>query len=59
MAKLRPDGLGIDTATIVDRVVTEKDHFFHEGSYLVKRKGLYYLVYADVSAAVPPAWAIP
>lgn len=54
MARLLPDRMGIDTSSIVDDVLTEKDHFFHEGSYLVKRNGLYYLVYADVSRGGAP-----
>ncbi len=54
MAKLKPNRTEIDTTTIVDGIVTEKDHFFHEGSYMVKRDGLYYLVYADVSRGGAP-----
>ena len=54
MAKLKPNMLEIDTATIRDGVVTERDHFFHEGAYLIKRNGIYYLVYADVSRAGQP-----
>ncbi len=42
MAKLKPNMTEIDTATIVDNVVTEKEHFFHEGGYVVKRNGIYY-----------------
>lgn len=54
MAKLKPNMMEIDSTTIVDNVVTEKDHFFHEGSYMVKRNGIYYLVYADVSRGGAP-----
>jgi len=49
MAKMKPNMMEIDSSTIVKNVVTQKDHFFHEGSYMIKRNDLYYLVYADVS----------
>lgn len=49
IAKLKPNMTEIDTTTIVDNLVTEKEHFFHEGGYMVKRNGIYYFVYADMS----------
>lgn len=49
IAKLKPNMAEIDTTTIVDNLVTEKEHFFHEGGYMVKRKGIYYFVYANMS----------
>ena len=49
IAKLKPNMTEIDTTTIVENLVTEKEHFFHEGGYMVKRKGIYYFVYADMS----------
>lgn len=54
MAKLKSNRTEIDTASIVDNVVSEKDHFFHEGAYMIKRNGLYYMVYADVSRGGAP-----
>ncbi len=48
IAKLKPNMTEIDTTTIVDNLVTEKNHFFHEGGYMVKRNGIYYFVYAHV-----------
>lgn len=48
-AKLNPDMMTIDKSTIVEGIVTEKDHHFHEGSFVFKRKGWYYYVFADVS----------
>lgn len=48
IAKLKPNMTEIDTTTIVENLVTEKDHFFHEGSYMVKRNGIYYFVYAHM-----------
>jgi arabinoxylan arabinofuranohydrolase len=49
MAKLKPNMTEIDTLTIVDNVVGQEKHFFHEGSYMIKHNGLYYLIYADIS----------
>lgn len=49
IAKLKPNMTEIDTTSIVDNLVTEKEHFFHEGGYMVKRKGIYYFVYANMS----------
>ncbi len=54
MARLNPDGRTLDLSTIQDSVLTESEHFFHEGAYLVKRDSLYYLVYADLSRADKP-----
>jgi arabinoxylan arabinofuranohydrolase len=49
IAKLNPNMTEIDTSSIVENVITEKEHYFHEGNYLVKRKGIYYMVYANMS----------
>lgn len=49
MAKLKPNMIEIDTLTIVDNVVNQEEHYFHEGSYMIKHNGLYYLIYADIS----------
>jgi len=46
MAKLKPNMTEIDSTSIVDSVITAKTHRFHEGNYMIKRKGIYYLVYA-------------
>lgn len=48
IAKLKPNMTEIDTTTIVDKLLTEKEHHFHEGGYMVKRKGIYYFVYAHM-----------
>jgi hypothetical protein len=48
IAKLKPDMTEIDTTTIVDNLVTEKEHFFHEGGYMVKRNGIYYFIYSHI-----------
>jgi hypothetical protein len=54
MAKLKPNMMEIDPASIKDSVLTEKEHYFHEGGYLVKRKGIYYFVYAHMGRANRP-----
>lgn len=54
IAKLKSNHIEIDKASIVDNAVTEKDHFFHEGAFMVKRKGIYYLIYTDVSRGGAP-----
>jgi hypothetical protein len=54
MARLRPNMTEIDAATIRDSVLTEKEHFFHEGGYMVKRKGIYYFIYAHVGRGNRP-----
>ena len=54
MARLRPGMKEIDPATIRDSIVTEAEHFFHEGGYLVKRNGTYYFIYAHMGRAGRP-----
>ena len=48
IARLKPNMMEIDPSTIKDGVVTEAKHFFHEGSQMVKRNGIYYFVYAHI-----------
>ena len=54
VAKLKSNMMEIDPATIHDNVVTEKEHFFHEGGYMVKHKGIYYLVYTHMGRGGRP-----
>lgn len=54
MAKMNPDMRSIDLSTLKDSVLNEPDHFFHEGAFMTKRNGIYYLVYADISRADMP-----
>ncbi|MHB8335996.1 MAG: family 43 glycosylhydrolase [Ignavibacteriaceae bacterium] len=54
VAKLKPDMTEIDPSTIKDSVVTEKEHYFHEGGYMIKRNGIYYFIYADMQRANMP-----
>jgi beta-xylosidase len=48
-AKLNKDMKTIDASSIKDGLVTEKEHHFHEGSWVFKRNGLYYFVYTSLS----------
>lgn len=47
--KLKENMREIVESSVVRGLITEKDHFFHEGSSMRKRNGIYYLVFADVS----------
>jgi arabinoxylan arabinofuranohydrolase len=49
MAKLQPDMKALQPETVRDSILTEGDHHFHEGAFMAKINGLYYLVYADIS----------
>ena len=48
-AKLNDDMVSLDMSSLHEGVVTEREHYFHEGSFVFKRNGWYYYVYADVS----------
>ncbi len=54
MAKLDSSMRAIDLSSLKTDVLTEGEHFFHEGAFLFKRAGVYYLVYADISRADMP-----
>ena len=54
IAKLKPNMTEIDTSTIISDLVTEKEHYFHEGGYMVKRNGIYYFIYAHMGRANRP-----
>ena len=49
MAKLNKDMRTLDAESIRDNILTEKEHHFHEGAYMTKHNGLYYIVFADNS----------
>ena len=51
--KLNPDMISFDPDTIVDDLVTEEEHYFHEGSSMRKIKDTYYYVYADMQRGKP------
>jgi beta-xylosidase len=48
-ARLRDDGTAIDPASVNDRLLTEREHRFHEGGWMFKRRGVYYFVYTSLS----------
>lgn len=54
MARLKPSMTEIDTTTIKSNVIDRQKHFFHEGIWMFKRNGLYYLVYTDESRNKKP-----
>lgn len=53
-AKMNPDMKTLDWSTYRDGIVTEAEHGFHEGSYVVKRGEYYYYIYADISRGHRP-----
>ena len=54
IAKMKSNMTEIDLSTVKDSVITEKEHFFHEGGYMVKRKSIYYFIYAHMGRANMP-----
>lgn len=53
--KMNADMISFDSDTIVDNLVTEEEHFFHEGSSMRKAGNTYYYVYADMERGKPTA----
>ena len=45
-ARMKPNMTELDESTITDNLINRDDHFFHEGSFVFKRKGIYYALYA-------------
>ncbi len=54
MAKMKANMIELDTSTIRENIITQETHFFHEGAYMIKNNGTYYLIYADISRAGAP-----
>jgi len=54
IARLKPSMKEIDSNTIVKDIITEKSHYFHEGSFMTKRNGIYYIVYAHMGRQDKP-----
>lgn len=54
VARLKPNMTELDLSTLKDSVITEKEHFFHEGGYMVKRNGIYYFIYAHMGRSNRP-----
>lgn len=55
MARLDSTMKAFAPGSVRDSILTESEHFFHEGAYLTKRNGIYYLVYADLSRGDVPS----
>lgn len=53
--KLNEDMVSFDPKEIKDDLVTEEEHFFHEGSSMRKIGDTYYYVYADMERGKPTA----
>ena len=53
--KLNDDMISFDKNTVVNDLVTEEEHFFHEGSSMRKIGDTYYYVYADMERGKPTA----
>jgi hypothetical protein len=45
-AKMKPNMTELEESTITDNLINNKEHFFHEGSFVFKRNGIYYAFYA-------------
>jgi arabinoxylan arabinofuranohydrolase len=54
IARLKPNMTEIDSTTIITDLLTEKEHYFHEGGYMVRRNDMYYFVYAHSGRANMP-----
>ena len=48
-ARMNADLKTLDWSSMKDGILTEKEHGFHEGSYVIKRGKYYYFIYADIS----------
>ena len=51
--RMNDDMRSFDPANIVDDLVTEEEHFFHEGSSMRKIGDTYYYLYADMERGKP------
>lgn len=55
IARLHSSMNEIDMASVRGGVITEAEHKFHEGPFLTKRNGVYYLVYAHMGRGNVPS----
>ena len=53
-ARMNPDLQTLDLSSVRDSILTEAEHGFHEGGYVVRRGQYYYYVYADISRGGRP-----
>ncbi|PFO07767.1 xylosidase [Bacillus sp. AFS076308] len=56
-AKLKENMVEFEEGTIVNNLVTEEEHYFHEGSSLRKRGDTYYFVYSSMVRGKPTSLA--
>jgi arabinoxylan arabinofuranohydrolase len=54
VARLTSDLRGIDRNSMIDGILTEQTHGFHEGCSIRKRNGVYYLSYAHIGRRSRP-----
>ncbi|RPI41739.1 MAG: carbohydrate-binding protein [Bacteroidetes bacterium] len=54
MARMQPGMRNLDTTSVRDSILTEEEHFFHEGGHIVRRNGIYYFIYAHTGRAGMP-----
>ena len=54
-ARLSPDLRSVVPGSQVEGVITEAEHFFHEGCSIRKRQGIYYLSYAHIGRRNRPS----
>ncbi|TAG56121.1 MAG: carbohydrate-binding protein [Cytophagales bacterium] len=55
IAKLKDNMKEIDSSSIISNLITEKQHFFHEGSFMAKRNGMYYIIYSHAGRKDKPS----
>lgn len=53
--KLNPDMVSFEQDEVVDNLLTEEEHYFHEGSSVRKIGDTYYSVFADIERGKPTA----
>ncbi len=54
VGKLKPNMKEVDLSTVNNNAITEKEHFFHEGAYMIKHNGIYYMIYSHMGRAGIP-----
>lgn len=57
VAKLKDNMVEFEEGSIVNNIVTEEEHYFHEGSSLRKRGDTYYFVYSSMVRGKPTSLA--
>jgi arabinoxylan arabinofuranohydrolase len=57
VAKLKDNMVEFEEGSVVNNIVTEEQHYFHEGSSLRKRGDTYYFVYSSIVRGKPTSLA--